>query len=328
MVALLLVGTTGTAYAMLRHFNDNIHQVNLTAAMVGKQPPKGKGENILLIGSGTPLPIGNQHGPGQPTIQTHTLMVLHIAANGKWADVMSIPTNSWVALPACVMGNGRLSHATNGPIGQAFSTGNAFGNKVSLGVACLIKTVQNDTKIPINHFIMVNFDGLHSMVAALHGIRVCIPVAYTDPLTGYHFRAGCQWLTASKAVAYARSVYGADPDNTRQLTRRQQQLAVDLVKRARSELDDPLAIYRFVDAVTKSLTIDRGMGGVFGLFRLAVKLHSIPPHKVTFFTVPYYPRSRVVPSDVRNVLWRQPRATLIFTSIRLDKPVHRGWLHA
>jgi LCP family protein required for cell wall assembly len=324
LVVLMLVGASGTAYAMLRHFNNNIQQADITA-LIGKQPggaAKGA-ENILFIGSGTPVYQGNQYG-SQKTNQTHTLMLLHIQAQRKWGDVMSIPASSWVHIPACVMGNGKMSLPTQGPIGQSFATGNGYGNKAKLGVACLVKTVEQDTRIPIDHFVLINFNGLGAIVAALHGLRVCIPKAFTDPLTGDSFKAGCQWLTPGRAVAYAQSVYGINPADIARLTGGQQLLASLLISRAKSELYNPLVIYDFVDAVTRSLTIDTQLGGFTGLIRLAENVHSIPSHKATFFTVPYYPRSEVVPADTANVLWKQPQANRVFACIRKDIYVNRS----
>ena len=321
VVVLLLVGGAGSGYAMLRHFNDNIHQYNLTG-LLGKQPAdvRPEAQNILLIGSGTPN--NGDVRSDSPTVsdQTHTLMVLHIQAHRKWAELMSIPTNSWVRIPSCEMGNGRRSAPTHGPINQAFAIGNRYGHKTRLGVACLMKTVEQDTGIYLDHFILVNLNGLHSMVAALNGIRVCVPKAFTDPLTGFGLSAGCHWLDADKVVDYVQARYGIDASNTRQLIGRQQALAFSLIHRAESELYNPLAIYRFVDAVTRSLTIDDRLGGVTGLVRLALELHSIPLSKIRFLTVPFYPRSLVVPSDTVNVLWKQPQAWEMFASLRFDVP--------
>jgi LCP family protein required for cell wall assembly len=317
LVALLLVGLSGTAYAMMRHFNNNIHQVNVTALTGTQQSSEATGENVLVIGSGTPLYAGNQYDHLRTDL-THTLMLLHIQADGKWAEIMSVPSNSWVHIPSCLMGNGGLARPVQGPIGQAFATGNAYGNTTALGVDCLVKTFENNTGISVNHFILINFYGLGAAVAALHGIRVCIPYAFTDPMTGAHFAAGCQWLTPGQAVDYAQAVYGINPANTALLTSRQQGLAAALISRARGELYDPLAIYKFVDAVTKSLTIDTKLGGFTGVVTLADRVHSIPSSDITFFTVPYYPRSVVVPTDKENVLWKQPQADRIFFCIRED----------
>ena len=93
-----------------------------------------------------------------------------------------------------------------------------------------------------------------------------------------------------------------------------------LISRVKSELLDPLAIYRFLDAATKSLTIDSQLGGITGLYNLGQSLRGIPSSKIAFFTIPNFPRGDVVPGDTANVLWTQPEDNQIFASFRDDVP--------
>jgi hypothetical protein len=93
-----------------------------------------------------------------------------------------------------------------------------------------------------------------------------------------------------------------------------------LVSRVKSKLYNPLAIYRFLDAATRSLTIDKQLGGITGLYDLGQSLRGIPSDKIAFFTVPNFPRSEVVPTDLANVVWTQPEDDEIFASFRNDVP--------
>ena len=97
-----------------------------------------------------------------------------------------------------------------------------------------------------------------------------------------------------------------------------------LIQRVKSKLLNPIAIYRFLDAATKSLTIDTRLGGVKGLYNLASSLRNLPSNKVALFTLPTYPRSDVVPSDAANVLWTQPQDSEIFQSFRDDVPASQS----
>ena len=108
-------------------------------------------------------------------------MIIHIPADRQWAEVMSIPRDSWVNIPACEMGDGQLSAPTQFKINEAFAIGNLDGNHTELGVACTVKTVEQDTGIYINHFIVVNFTGFENMVAALGGVYECNPTADQRP---------------------------------------------------------------------------------------------------------------------------------------------------
>ncbi len=93
-----------------------------------------------------------------------------------------------------------------------------------------------------------------------------------------------------------------------------------LAERAKSELYNPVAIYRFLDAATKSISIDSGLGGIHGLYDLANRLRSMPTGNIRFITMPTYPRSLIDPSDTANVVWLQPEAREIFVSLRDDAP--------
>ena len=175
---------------------------------------------------------------------------------------------------------------------------------------------------------MVNFVGFKNMVAALGGVQECNPVPFSDPSSGIVLSAGYHLLTPGQALAYVRARYGLGNGSDLERIIRQQAFVSSLISRARSELLDPLAIYRFLDAATGSLTIDSQLGGIGGLYVLEQSLHGIPSSKIVFFTLPNYPRAEVVPSDTANVLWTQPEDGEIFASFRNDIPASGSLLAA
>src|SRR5579863_2786980 len=198
-LALVLVGVTATGYEILRHFNANIQQDDISG-LLGAQPVNThpQAENIMVIGSDSRDGLNASYGTGLVTDQSDTLMVIHIPANRQWAEVMSIPRDSWVNIPACEMGDGQLSSPTQYKINEAFAIGNLDGNRTKLGVACTVKTLEQDTGIYINHFIVVNFTGFENMVAALGGVYECNPTPINDPNSGLHLAAGTHLLTPGR----------------------------------------------------------------------------------------------------------------------------------
>jgi LCP family protein required for cell wall assembly len=320
-LALLLVAVTGTAYVALKHFNANIKQADISS-LLGAQPVNShpQAENIAVIGSDTRYGQGSGYGSGLVTDQSDTLMIIHIPADRKWAEVMSIPRDSYVNIPACKMGNGQLSSPTQYKINEAFAIGNLDGNHTALGVACTIKTVEQDTGIYINHFIVVSFTGFKGMVAALGGVAECNPTPINDPNSNLHLSAGNHLLTPTQALGYVRARYTLGDGSDLGRIGRQQAFMSSLISGVKSKLYNPLDIYRFLDAFTKSLTIDSQLGGITGLYDLGQSLRGIPSSKIAFFTVPTFPRSEVVPSDTANVLWTQPEDSEIFASFRNDVP--------
>src|SRR5580698_478746 len=320
-LAVLLIGVTATGYEILHHFNANIQQDNISG-LLGARPvdTHPQAENIAVIGSDSRDGLSAAYGSGLVTDQSDTLMIIHIPANRQWAEVMSIPRDSYVNIPACEMGNGQMSAPQQFKINEAFAIGNLDGNHTALGVACTVKTIEQDTGIYINHFIVVNFTGFENMVSALGGVYECNPTPINDPNSGLHLSAGNHLLTPAQALGYVRARYTIGDGSDLERIGRQQAFMSSLVSRVRSELYNPLAVYRFLDAFTKSLTIDTQLGGITGLYDLGQSLRAIPSSKIAFFTLPNFPRSEVVPSDTANVVWTQPEDNQIFATFRDDVP--------
>jgi LCP family protein required for cell wall assembly len=318
-LAALLIGVTATGYLVVRHFNDNIAQANIRG-VIGKQPADlhPQAENILVIGSDSRQ--GTAAAAVDSTDQSDTMMLVHIPASRQWAEVMSIPRDSYVNIPSCQMGDGQLSSPRQFKINEAFAIGNLYGNHTALGAACTIKTIEQDTGIYIDHFVVVNFAGFENMVAALGGVQECNPVPFTDPSSGIVLSAGYHMLTPVQALAYVRARDGLGDGSDLERITRQQAFLSSLINRARGELLNPVAIYQFLDAATSSLTIDSQLGGITGLYSLEQSLHGIPSTKVAMFTLPNFPRADVVPSDTANVLWSQPEDSELFASFRDDIP--------
>jgi LCP family protein required for cell wall assembly len=328
LAAVVVIGALGV-YFVYRHLNANLHQVDISGVL-GSQPVDlhPQAENILILGSDTRVGQGGGFGSSAVLNTDHsdTLLVVHIAASRQWADVMSIPRDSWVSIPSCLMGNGEMSSATTFKINEAFTLGNLDGNKTALGVACTIKTVEKATGIRIDHFVVVNFTGFRDMVNAVGGVPECNTKPINDPLSGLHLSAGHHLLRGWRALAYVRARYTLGNGSDLERIGRQQAFMSSLVDRAKSKLLDPVAIYRFLDAATKSLTIDNQLGGIKGLYNLASSLKSLPSGRVTFFTLPTYPRSYVDPTDTADVMWTQPEDSQIFAAFRNDQPVTKDML--
>lgn len=297
---MLLVALGASGYLVYRHMSNNIAQVNLEA-YVGKQPADlhPQAENILIIGSGSAQGAAGAGG------QLGTLMLVHIAGDRQWAEVMSIPAGSQVSLASYT-----TAHA------QRSGPAQSKANSVAFGVARTIKALERDTGIYINHFIVMNDDGFKGMVGALGGVEERNPTAIDNP------RAGLV-LTPAQALAYAHGLLGSEGSSGQARTALQQALAVSLIARARSSLSDPLATYRFLDAFTRSLTIDSRLGGITGLYHLAQLLHDLPAGKIDFYALPSTQRADVALADATNVPWAQPADSEMFASFRDDVQLSR-----
>jgi LCP family protein required for cell wall assembly len=235
-------------------------------------------------------------------------MLVHIAGDKQWAEVMSIPPSSRVSVPSCMTAHGRMSaSAAQSKANQAF----AAGNHVVPGAVCAIKAVERDTGIYIDHFIVMSDSGFKGMVAALGGVEERNPTAIDNP------RARLV-LTPAQALAYAHGLLEPGGASGQARSTLQQALAGSLIDQPRSNLSDPLATYRFLDSFMRSLTVDSQLGGIAGLYHLAQELHGMPAGKIGFFALPSYPRAAVVRSRTTDVLSTQPADREILASFRDD----------
>jgi LCP family protein required for cell wall assembly len=321
LALILLIAAVGV-YLAYRHLNHNVHSRNISG-MTGPRvtDPVPGDQNIVVVGSDSRAGTGAQYGNPQDytTAQSDTLMIVHLAANRKWAEVVSIPRDSWVSIPACKMGNGQMSSPQDFKINEAFALGALYGDQAT-GAACTIKALQQNIGVQIDHFVAINFNGFKDMVNALGGVQVCTGQAISDPQAHLYLPVGYHMLNGQQALGYVRARYTLGTGSDLERIGRQQAFMSSLAKRAESKLYNPLGIYRFLDAATKSVSVDSGFGGMHGLYALATELRRLPTNKLTFITMPTYPRSLVDPTDTSNVMWQQPQANQIFASLRNDVP--------
>src|ERR1700730_6485470 len=139
-VACLLVAAGVAGYVLVSHLNGNIRQVNVRP-LLGRQSPDlhPQAENIAVIGSDGRQGQAGLNARGRVTAQSNTHTITHIPASRQWAEVMSIPRDSWVKIPSCMMGNGQRSSPTQFKINEAFAIGNLYGNHTATWAACPIK---------------------------------------------------------------------------------------------------------------------------------------------------------------------------------------------
>ena len=129
------------------------------------------------------------------------------------------------------------------------------------------------------------------MVNAVGGVPECNTKPISDPKSGLHLSAGRHVLNGRQALGYVRARYTLGDGSDLERITRQQAFMSALVGQVKAKELNPIALYRFLDAATRSITIDSQLGGIHGLYDLATSLKNLPPGKVTFFTLPTYPRS-------------------------------------
>ncbi|MFJ3305899.1 LCP family protein [Streptomyces sp. NPDC086549] len=327
VVSLVVLGVAGVGAWIYEDLNGNIKSADVDDKIGGDRPvnlsPGSK--NILVVGSDSRAGANAKYGRHLTTMQSDTLMLVHVPANRKWATVVSFPRDSWVRIPACAQGDGSMSSPHHFKINEAFAIGGSGGD-VAGAAACTIKTLEARTGLRIDHFMSIDFQGFKGMVGALGGIEVCPKAPIHDEKAHLDLPAGCQNVQGEKALGYVRARYGVGDGSDIGRIGRQQEFMDALVKKAKAELTSPKAMYGFLKSATGSLTTDPGLAGIRPLYGLASELKGIPADRLAFVTVPNYGRVADVPADKANVVWQYPQAADLFTDLAKDREVGKEQL--
>jgi LCP family protein required for cell wall assembly len=336
MASVVLLGAGGV-YADYLYLNHRIkHDCSLSDCIVdqGSRPPKAadaiKAQNFVLIGSDTRAGKSGK-GTGGSNVQgarSDTTILMHISANNSGATLISIPRDSYVQIPSCVVGpNHKMSAPEMNKFNAAFSIGSEYDNKY--GPACTAHTIETLTGIHIDHFAVVDFAGFQSMVSALGGVKMCVAHPLVDPVvddngayhgSGLNLPAGPSVeINGFQALALMRARYALDGGGDLPRIKRQQQFIGAMIRKATSTglLIDPPKLQSFLKAATGAISTDGfGLGT---MHTLASALHNVGAGGVRLLTVPNLATYPGMPYG--DVEWDPSKAPELWNAIKHDQPI-------
>src|SRR6266545_2402147 len=185
-------------------------------------------------------------------------------------------------------------------VGSVPIAGSGAQNRINAAFAAgpgqLVQTIEQNFGIPINHYVLIDFDGFRAIVDALDGIDVRFPYPARDPLSGLNVaEPGCIHLNGSRALALARSrhftyakggVWRSDPLADLGRIRRQHAFLQALVEAALAKgLTNPVRANAFIGSLIHEVTKDSALK-VRDVIRLAASFRSFKPSKLTSYTLP------------------------------------------
>ncbi|WP_328414433.1 LCP family protein [Micromonospora sp. NBC_00389] len=222
--------------------------------------------NVLLLGRDSRDPDKTADS------RTDTIMVLHLDADHQKAEVISIPRDTWVFVPKSA--DGRHGN-TMAKINSAYAWG---------GTPLTVQTVESFTGVHIDHVALVDFAGFAQVVNALGGVDLTIEKTITSIHEPHRtFQKGVRHLDGAAALDYVRQRYQfSDGDFSRE--RHQREFLQALLDRAASvgTLSNPVKLNSFLQAVTKSVTVDED----FNLVNVALELRDLRSDDLTFLGSP------------------------------------------
>lgn len=322
-----MFGITGAATAV-GHFQGNIHSADVTSLLGSDRPAAAKvanpndpnaGQplNILLIGSDSRTGQDAKLGGTAVGMRSDTAIVAHLSADRKRADLVSIPRDTMVAIPACPRSNGTTSGAQTGQFNAAFSYGSESG-QVSDAAACTIKTVEKNTGVRIDGYVVIDFAGFVKMIDALGGVPMCIPAAMKSPMAGLNLAAGQQILNGTTALAYARARHGIGDGSDTGRIGDQQQLLAAMVREIKSKnmLTNMPSLLQFLSAATSSVTASPNLASIPNLTGLAFSIRNASAASITFMTIPF----ATDPTNANRVVMTSA-AKPIWAALAADQPI-------
>jgi LCP family protein required for cell wall assembly len=269
LVLALAIG--GGVWFLTDRYGGNISRVSDVFTKLDQSPRPAPASPVH--GSGTPvtfLLVGSDtrshFAQGQlPDSRSDAIMLVRFTADRQHAQVISIPRDSWVPVPG---------HGTS-KINAAWAWG---------GPSLLIQTVEQLTKVRIDHFAAIDFDGIIQVTDDLGGVDVT--VADTTTWGQYTFHKGVNHLNGDQARWYLGQRYGLQGGDFDRVRRQQQYLKSMFGKLfSSSTFTDPSRLAKALGVVTKSVAVDDTLSNA-NLLSLGYSLRNVTPADVQFFTAP------------------------------------------
>ena len=325
----VLCFVASTVAAFWTDINGHMHVLEpVSLAQTHKAPEdiyKGKTLNVLVLGQDTRDGKGNAEvgGSGDGLEENHqsdTAMVVQIAADRSYVNVVSIPRDSIVNAPACTTSKGETIPARRQVMfNSIFAEGYSQGGDANSAASCSMTAVRSLTGLDIQQFVVADFNGLKSIIDALGGVDVCIPKDTWDGYTGINLKRGLQHLDGTQATEYARMRHGTGADGSDIMrTTRQQYLIKSLVNEAKAVniYSDLPKAYRLATTSMSTLQLSEGLGSFQTLLGLGNSLKHIDTTHIYARTIPVEEWSQ----DSNRVVWTDEAET-IWHLLREGKPL-------
>ncbi|MDT0489586.1 LCP family protein [Kitasatospora albolonga] len=277
-----------------------------------ERPSEGEGTNYLIVGSDSRegmsaedkkrLRTGSAEGK-----RTDSMMILHRGSNGP--TLISLPRDSQVEIPSFKGSqSGKLFPGT----GRQVKLNAAYAED---GPELLVRTVEFNTGLRIDHYVEIGFGGFANIVDALGGVEMDIPKAFKDKKSGADFQAGKQTLNGEQSLAFVRTRYafkGSDLDRTKN----QQKFLAALASQAAtpSTVLNPFRLYPTLGAGLDTLIVDKDMS-LWSLSQMFFAMKGVTGGDGTSMNIP------LAGSNGGNLVWDKAKVKQLMEQLKNDEKV-------
>ncbi|MGW6567344.1 LCP family protein [Streptomyces sp. NPDC054975] len=294
-LSILILGTAAAGYLYYQHLNNNIRGGSRAGGDSGvkKAAPNALGDtplNILLIGSDSradeknvALGGGKNERDRKPLADVQ--MLLHISADRKNANIISIPRDTIVKIPACKGEDGTPYPATTtSPINETLARG---------GPGCTLTTWESITGVYIDHWMMVDFAGVVAMADEVGGVPVCVNTGVHDRSTrqvkggsGLKLKAGTTEIKGEQALQWLRTRHAFGSDQNRAKAQHMYMNGMMEKLQKQNAWTDTGRLMGLAETATKALQVSDEIRSVSKLFDLSMQLKNVKLDRLTTATVP------------------------------------------
>jgi LCP family protein required for cell wall assembly len=287
VIVLVVGGTAGYAW----YLNHEIHRIDVKG--LTDVPTSGADagtENILMVGSTDRCALKVQNAAyglcsaGVNGVNSDVVMILHLDPNKHSVSILSIPRDLFVP-------NARTSGA------------NKIDAALYQGPSQLVAAINEDFGIPIQHYVVLNFDSFANVVDALGGVKMYFPEPVYDAYSGLkQLTPGCVQLDGFEAlqVVRARHLQYKGPGITTDLPefwpsenlsdlarirRDHEFLRVLASAVAKQGLSNPLTDEQLVSGLAPQLEVDRKFS-TSDMVDLVLNFHSVNVNSAPQLTLP------------------------------------------
>ncbi|WP_329220926.1 LCP family protein [Streptomyces microflavus] len=307
LVVVLLVVSVSTYF-----WADGKLKREVDLAKVIERPEAGDGTNYLIVGSDSRegmsaeekkrLRTGSAEGK-----RTDSMMILHDGSNGP--TLVSLPRDSQVEIPSFKGSeSGKMFQGT----GRQVKLNAAYAED---GPELLVRTVEFNTGLRIDHYVEIGFGGFAQIVDAIGGVELDIPKAFKDKKSGADFQAGKQTLNGEQSLAFVRTRYafaGSDLDRTKN----QQKFLAALAGQTAtpSTILNPFKLYPTMGAGLDTLIVDKDMS-LWSLANMFFAMKGVTGGDGTSMNMP------ISGSANGNLVWDKAKVKQLVEQLKNDEKV-------
>ncbi|HEV3266507.1 MAG TPA: LCP family protein [Acidimicrobiales bacterium] len=290
-LVILIVASAGSIAGYAYYLNHELHRLDVKGLIDSPTTGADAGtENILMVGSTDRCALTVQNpayglcSQGVNGVNSDVIMILHLDPNKHTVSILSIPRDLFVP-------NARTTGA------------NKIDAALYQGPSQLVAAINQDFGIPIQHYVVLNFDTFANVVNALGGVKMYFPMPVFDAYSGLNQQTtGCVALDGLHALQVVRArhlqykgpgVTTTNPnywpfENSSDLARIRRDhefLRVMATAVAKNGLSNPITDTQLVNGVASQLSVDSKFS-ISDMINLVLNFHGVNAGTAPQYTLP------------------------------------------